>query len=55
VIDVLAPFLAFAKTYSTLKTHNMMAIMFDPCHMNMKMIKKYVGDSFASIIIEEYD
>jgi len=30
VIDVLAPFLAFVETYSPLKAHNMMAIMFDP-------------------------
>jgi hypothetical protein len=55
VIDVLAPFLAFVETYSPLKAHKMMAIMFDPRHKNMKMIKEYVGDSFASIIVEEYD
>jgi hypothetical protein len=41
MIDVLAPFLAFVETYSLLKAHNMMVIMFDPCHKNMKMIKKY--------------
>jgi hypothetical protein len=55
VIDVLAPFLAFAKIYSPLKAHNMMAIMFDPCHKNMKVIREYVGDSFTSRIVEEYD
>jgi len=33
----------------------MMAIMFDPHHKNIKVIKKYVGDSFASKIVEKYD
>jgi len=55
VIDVLAPFLASIETYSPLKAHNMMAIMFDPCHKNMKVIKEYVGDSFTLRIVEEYD
>ncbi len=32
-----------------------MAIMFDPHHKNIKVIKKYVGDSFASKIVEKYD
>jgi len=32
-----------------------MAIMFDPCHKNMKVIKEYVGDSFTLRIVEEYD
>jgi CO/xanthine dehydrogenase Mo-binding subunit len=55
VIDVLATLLAFAKTYSPLKAHNMMAIMFDSRHKNMKTIKEYVGDSFASTIVQKYD
>jgi hypothetical protein len=33
----------------------MMAIMFDPHHKNMKVIRKYVGDSYASKIVKEYD
>jgi hypothetical protein len=33
----------------------MMAIMFDLHRENMKMIRKYVNDSFASKIVEEYD
>jgi hypothetical protein len=32
-----------------------MEIMFDPHHKNIKVIKKYVGDSFASKIVEKYD
>jgi hypothetical protein len=32
----------------------MMAIMFDLHHKNMKVIKEYVGDFFASKIVEEY-
>jgi len=44
VIKVLAPFLAFAKVYSPLKAHNMMAIMLDPSHKTMKVIREYIGD-----------
>jgi hypothetical protein len=32
-----------------------MAIMFDLHHKNMKVTRKYVGHSFASKIVEEYD
>jgi hypothetical protein len=32
-----------------------MAIMFDSHHKNMKVIRKYVSDSFAPKIVEEYD
>ncbi len=39
VIDVLAPFLAFVETYSPSKAHNMMTILFDPYHKNMKVIR----------------
>jgi hypothetical protein len=33
----------------------MMAIMFDLHQKNMKVIKEYVVDSFASKIVENYD
>jgi hypothetical protein len=55
MIDVLAPCLAFVETYSPSKAHDMMTILFDPCHKNMKVIREYVGDSFPSRIVEEYD
>jgi hypothetical protein len=29
--------------------------MFDLHHENMKVIREYVGDSFASKIVEEFD
>jgi CO/xanthine dehydrogenase Mo-binding subunit len=47
--------LAFVETYSPLKAHYIMAIMFDLHHENMKVIREYVGDSFASKIVEEFD
>jgi hypothetical protein len=55
VIKVLAPFLAFAEVYSPSKARNMMAIMLDPRHKTMKVIREYNGDFQASSIVEEHD
>ncbi len=41
-IEVLTPFLSFAKTYSTMKKHNMMAITIDPRHKILKVIQEYM-------------
>jgi hypothetical protein len=55
VMKVLAPCLAFVEAYSPSKTHNMMAILLDPHHKTMKVIREYIGDFQASSIVEEYD
>jgi hypothetical protein len=54
-IEVLAPFLSFTKTYSTIKEHNMMAIMIDPRHKILKVIHEYMEIYIVFLsIVEEY-
>jgi hypothetical protein len=43
VFEILNLFLGFLMAYNHYKAHNMLAIMFDLCHKNMKCIQKFVG------------
>lgn len=53
-IEVLAPFLSFTKTLSTIKEHNMMAIMINPRHKILKVIQEYMEIYIVLSIVEEY-
>jgi hypothetical protein len=53
-IEVLAPCLSFTKTYSTIKEHNMMAIMIDMRHKILKVIQEYMEIYIVLSIVEEY-
>jgi hypothetical protein len=48
-------FLAFYESCIIAKAHNMLAIMFDPCFKNMKIIWDFVGDSLTLQVVAEYD
>jgi hypothetical protein len=55
VFNTLGPFLAFSKSYIATKTHNMLAITFDLCFKNMKVIRDFMGDSLALQVVTKYD
>jgi hypothetical protein len=43
VINVMCPFLGFAKTFSQVKVNKMVTLMFDPCFKGMNCIMDHIG------------
>jgi hypothetical protein len=51
IINVLHPFLGFAKTFSQDISHNMVALMLDPRFKGMDCIMDYIGrDQVATLV-----
>jgi hypothetical protein len=55
VINVLHPFLGFAKTFFRDRVHNMVALMLDPCFKGMDCIMDYIGRDQATTLMYQYD
>jgi hypothetical protein len=55
VLNVLGLFLKFSIFFIQTTSHNILAIMFDPCFKNIKIIQNYVGNFIANEIVTKYD
>jgi len=55
VFGVLDSFLSFMKTCDEKKTHDMLALMFDPRFKSLCVLSSYVGKKQGVSIVEEYD
>ncbi len=51
IINVLCPFLGFAKTFSRNKAHNMVALMLDPHFKGMDCIMDYIGSNQTATLV----
>jgi hypothetical protein len=54
MIEVLAPFLSFTKTYPTIKKHNIIAIMINSRHKILKVIQEYMEIYIVLSIVEKH-
>jgi hypothetical protein len=55
VINVLHPFLSFAKSFSWERTYNIVAFMLDPRFEGIDCIMDYIGRDQAAISMQQYD
>ncbi len=55
IINLLCPFLGFAKTFFLDKTHNMVALMLDPHFKSMDCIMDYIGRDQVVTLVQQYD
>ncbi len=54
-INVLQPFLSFASTFESHRTHNMLDLILDPMYRNLQCITNFVGMDKDKINFFEYD
>lgn len=55
VINVLCPFLGFAKTFFQEKNHMMFALMFDPHFKGMDCIMDHISKDRTAKLVQQYD
>jgi hypothetical protein len=55
VVQVLNPLLSFMASFQKAKTHNMLAMMLDPCFKGLGLVIQYVGKERTLHIVGEYD
>jgi hypothetical protein len=55
IFNVFGFFFLISNFFIKTTSHNILAIMFDPCFKNIKVIQNYVGNFIASEIIAKYD
>jgi hypothetical protein len=55
VINMLCPFMGFVETFSQNKSHNMFALMLDPCFKGMDCIMDYIGRDQVATLMQQYD
>jgi hypothetical protein len=55
VINVLHPFLSFAKSFSRERIHNIVVLMLVPRFKGIDCIMDYIGRDQAAILMQQYD
>jgi hypothetical protein len=55
VMVILTPFFAFASTYVTTKSHNMLALMLDLHFKSLNVVKGFVGRAKIIQMVARYD
>jgi hypothetical protein len=54
-VQVLDHFFSFMFSFQPHKTHNMLAMMLNPCYKNLGLMIQYVDNERALHIVDEYD